>query len=71
MHLLETGNWIYDYPIPQTSLEEFVTTIAAGEEKDLFLKFIRKILTWDPKARATSDVLVEDQWLRTRVETLE
>ncbi|KAJ5956260.1 protein kinase [Penicillium viridicatum] len=44
-----TGNWVSELPIPKTSLEDFVTTIPPGEEKDQFLRFIRKILTWDPE----------------------
>lgn len=47
----------------QTSLEDFVTTIPPGKEKDLFLSFIRKILTWDPEARFTANELIRDEWL--------
>ncbi|PWY82057.1 kinase-like protein [Aspergillus heteromorphus CBS 117.55] len=50
----DDGNWTSDVPIPQTSLEEFVTTIPPGKEKEAFLRFIRKILTWDAEVRATS-----------------
>ncbi|KAF2813565.1 kinase-like protein [Mytilinidion resinicola] len=57
------GNWAYDYPIPKTSLEEFVTVIPPGEEKDLFLKYIRKQLTWDPEARVGSADIIFDDWL--------
>ncbi|PGH13045.1 hypothetical protein AJ79_03882 [Helicocarpus griseus UAMH5409] len=40
----EQGNWASDPPIPKTSFKDFVTTIPPGEEKDQFLRFIRKIL---------------------------
>ena len=50
-------------PIPQTSLEEFVTVIPPGEEKEVFLRFIRKMLTWDPEPRAPANELFEDEWL--------
>lgn len=50
-------------PIPKTTLEEFVTTIPPGEEKDRFLRFIRKILTWDPEVRADSYELMQDEWM--------
>ncbi|KAK9859592.1 Serine/threonine-protein kinase [Penicillium brevicompactum] len=43
------GNWVSELPVPKTSLEDFVTTIPPGEEKDQFLRFIRKILAWDPE----------------------
>ncbi|KAJ5515891.1 protein kinase domain-containing protein, partial [Penicillium freii] len=52
-----TGNWVSELPIPKTSLKDFVTTIPPGEEKDQFLRFIRKILTWDPEVRTL------DEWL--------
>ncbi|KAK2787077.1 hypothetical protein FQN51_003454 [Onygenales sp. PD_10] len=59
----EQGNWASEPPIPKTSFEAFVTTIPPGEEKDQFLRFIRKILTWDPEARANSYELIQDEWM--------
>lgn len=47
--------WVSELPVPKDSLEDFVTTIPSGEEKEQFLRFIRKILTWDPQVRATSN----------------
>ncbi|WEW60369.1 hypothetical protein PRK78_005854 [Emydomyces testavorans] len=49
-------------PIPKTSLEEFVTAIPPGEKKDRFLRFIRKLLTWDQKAREPANGIVYDDW---------
>ncbi|KAF9248005.1 hypothetical protein DTO013E5_5034 [Penicillium roqueforti] len=57
------GNWISEPPIPKTSLEDFVTTIPPGEEKYQFLRFIRKILTWDQEVRATANEIIPDEWL--------
>ncbi|KAI2726113.1 hypothetical protein CBS147332_3000 [Penicillium roqueforti] len=57
------GNWISEPPIPKTSLEDFVTTIPPGEEKDQFLRFIRKILIWDQEVRATANETIPDEWL--------
>ncbi|KAK2757613.1 hypothetical protein FQN54_004582 [Arachnomyces sp. PD_36] len=59
----EQGNWACELPIPNTSLENFVTTIPPGEEKDQFLRFIRRILTWDPEVRANSYELIQDEWM--------
>ncbi|KAM5473342.1 hypothetical protein MferCBS49748_001156, partial [Microsporum ferrugineum] len=59
----EQGNWVSEPPIPKTSFEDFVTTIPPGEEKDQFLRFIRKILVWDPKVRANSYELIQDEWM--------
>ncbi|MCJ1373452.1 hypothetical protein MMC20_004680 [Loxospora ochrophaea] len=66
----EKGNWASEPPIPKTSLEDFVTTIPPGEEKELFLKFIRKILTWDPEVRATANEIIPDEWLMRPLEEM-
>ncbi|GIZ46242.1 hypothetical protein CKM354_000937500 [Cercospora kikuchii] len=57
------GNWKSEPPIPTTSLEEFVTTIPLGEGKNLFLRFVRRVLTWDPDDRATTNEIFTDPWL--------
>ena len=57
------GGWIAEPPVRKTPLEDFVTVIPEIEERTLFLRFIRKILTWEPVARATSSELAEDEWL--------
>ncbi|KAG5287886.1 protein kinase [Histoplasma capsulatum G186AR] len=59
----EFGDWVSEPPIPETSFENFVTSIPPGEEKDQFLRFIRKILTWDPEVRANSYELIFDEWM--------
>lgn len=60
---LYVGDWVSEPPIPETSFENFVTSIPPGEEKDQFLRFIRKILTWDPEVRANSYELIFDEWM--------
>lgn len=64
------GNWVSEIPIPGTTFEDFVTTIPPGEEKDMFLKYIRKILTWDPEVRATSSEIIQDEWLMRPVDDM-
>ncbi|PGH11543.1 hypothetical protein AJ79_04801 [Helicocarpus griseus UAMH5409] len=59
----EQGNWISEPPISQTSFEEFVTKIPPGEEKGQFLRFMRKVLTWDQEARPTSNEVFLEEWL--------
>lgn len=34
----------------------------------MFLRFIRKVLTWDPEVRATSNELILDDWLMRPVD---
>jgi serine/threonine-protein kinase SRPK3 len=36
-----------------------------GEEKALFLKFVRRMLQWLPEDRDTAKELREDPWLRS------
>ncbi|KAK5168829.1 uncharacterized protein LTR77_006138 [Saxophila tyrrhenica] len=67
-----TGHWIWtkEYPIPEESLTDFVTAIPPCMEKDLFLKFVRSMLTWDPDIRLTANELAEDEWLMMLVEQM-
>lgn len=54
------GNWISELPIPEFSLEDWITAIPPGEEKDRFVRCMRRILVWDAMERATSsDLLIE------------
>jgi hypothetical protein len=58
-----TGRWSYDeLPIPEFSLEDWVTAIPKGEEKDKFISFIRRILKWEAMERPTSADLFFDPW---------
>ncbi|KAK0267606.1 hypothetical protein LTR91_014571 [Friedmanniomyces endolithicus] len=54
--------WICEIPIPAFSLEHFVTAIPPGTEKDKFLDYMRRILVWDGKQRATSSDLFHHEW---------
>lgn len=63
------GDRVSRTPLPQTSFEDFVNTIP-GEEKDMFLRFIRNILIWDPEARATTDEIIKDEWLMRPVDEM-
>lgn len=36
-----------------------------GEDKDLFIKFARRMLKWMPEERATAKELLDDPWLKT------
>lgn len=56
-----------EFRMPETSLEEFVTAIPPGDEKTKFLAFIRRMLTWDPEARAPSHELFSDAWFRSGI----
>ncbi|KAK2768826.1 hypothetical protein FQN54_000686 [Arachnomyces sp. PD_36] len=53
----ESGNWR-----DQTEESE---GILEGENKELFMKFMRKMLRWVPEERASAAELLEDEWMIT------
>ena len=60
----DAGNWKVSDPIPNISLESSEENLE-GENKILFLKFIRKMLRWVPEERHSAKQLLEDPWLRS------
>ncbi|TFK24551.1 kinase domain protein [Coprinopsis marcescibilis] len=48
---------------PRFTLDQLVTGVE-GSDKELFLRFMGKMLQWDPKDRHTAQQLLEDEWLR-------
>ena len=48
--------------MPEDSLEQS-QGIFEGEEKALFLAFIRKMVRWRPEERASARELMGDPWL--------
>lgn len=65
-----TGNWIADKhaKVPDTSLEE-VETRLEGQDKALFLPFIRSMLKWLPEERKTAKELLLGPWVNERLDT--
>ncbi|QPG94139.1 hypothetical protein C2857_004948 [Epichloe festucae Fl1] len=61
----EDGQWIADCPIPQGNSLEKAELVLAGKNKEMFLNFVRGMLTWRPEDRKTAKQLLEDPWLRT------
>ncbi|KAJ2913832.1 hypothetical protein MD484_g6588, partial [Candolleomyces efflorescens] len=51
-----------DVPSP-TTLEKLEQNLE-GEDQELFLSLMRKMLRWNPKMRHTPKQLLEDEWLR-------
>lgn len=56
------GNWKGAAPIPSTTLEQR-EEILQGEQQQLFLAFMRKMLQWRPEERSSARELLADQWL--------
>lgn len=47
-------------------LEQRETTLAGDdktEDRELFLRFMRKMLQWEPEKRSSARELVEDEWI--------
>jgi len=58
------GNWIAneDATVPSVSLESLEERLT-GQDKDLFIQFMRSMLKWLPEERRTAKQLLEDPWL--------
>jgi len=61
MHLA-TGNWRGATEVRKGNLEEAEKWLE-GEEKKLFLDFVRKMLKWKPEERSSAKDLLDDLWL--------
>lgn len=62
---LKTGKWTADVPIPQGNSLEKAERVLSGRSKEMFLNFVRGMLTWRPEDRKTAKELLEDPWLNT------
>lgn len=47
----------------QVPLEERETTLEGHEEREAFLRFMRKMLQWEPGKRSSAKELAEDEWI--------
>ena len=61
MHMA-TGKWRGAAEVPKGTLEEAEKRLE-GEEKKLFLGFVRKMLKWKPEERSSAKDLLDDFWL--------
>lgn len=61
---MSIGNWKSHVEIPEESLDDRVTRLE-GDRKRLFLRFLRKMLSWVPGERPSArELLMEDEWVR-------
>lgn len=58
------GQWKSAMKIPDLSLEDSEEYLD-GENKRMFLQFVRKMLRWDPEERQSARELLTDPWLTT------
>nr|XP_001399366.2 protein kinase domain protein [Aspergillus niger CBS 513.88] len=59
----ENGNWKCLADIPEQSITSRETQLD-GDNKKLFLQFLRKALCWLPEERPSARELIMDEWLR-------
>ncbi|KAI5276006.1 protein kinase [Aureobasidium subglaciale] len=56
------GNWIGTVPIPNQTLETCEDRFL-GEDKELLLQLVRKVLRWVPEERPSAEGLFDDEFL--------
>lgn len=62
---ISTGKWKQDLEIPTgVSLEESGEFID-GQNKEMFMAFMRGMLQWRPEDRKTAKELLQDPWLNS------
>ena len=67
----DAGEWTCVHPdirVPHLKLEEQEKVLReAGVDNTPFLRFLRRILVWEPERRATASELLADPWLASVV----
>jgi hypothetical protein len=65
--LHNSGEWAAGIRVPEARpLEVRETTLAqegSTEDREAFLRFMRKMLQWEPENRSTARELAEDEWI--------
>lgn len=51
----------------QIPLEERETTLEGAAEREAFLRFMRKMLQWEPEKRSSAKDLAEDEWIHSHM----
>ncbi|KAG6092785.1 hypothetical protein E4U14_000546 [Claviceps sp. LM454 group G7] len=59
----DIGEFCAGIPIPESKPLEQRETVLEGEDRDCFLRFMRKMLQWDPEKRSSAKELAEDEWV--------
>lgn len=60
-----TGKWQSEVSIPDTTTLEENENFLEGENKEVFLNFVRGMLQWRPEDRKTAKQLLQDPWLNS------
>ncbi|PLB53826.1 kinase-like protein [Aspergillus steynii IBT 23096] len=63
----EEGEFCAGIPLQdRTPLEQRETTLT-GEDKEAFLRLVRKMVQWEPGKRSSARELAEDEWIRANL----
>ncbi|KAG6197735.1 hypothetical protein E4U50_007833 [Claviceps purpurea] len=54
--------------IPESRPLEQRETVLEGEDRDCFLRFMKKMLQWEPEKRSSAKELLEDEWIRKHLD---
>ena len=66
---LFTGKWKQDIAVPTNrSLETSELFLLEGRNKELFMNLMRGMLQWRPEDRKTAKDLLQDPWLKDRID---
>ncbi|KAG6242750.1 hypothetical protein E4U25_003057 [Claviceps purpurea] len=59
----DAGEFCAGISIPESKPLEQRETVLEGEDRECFLRFMRKMLQWDPEKRSSAKELAEDEWV--------
>lgn len=60
------GQWRDEIPLPDPMSLEKSEENLEGSKKEAFVRFVRKMVQWQPEDRQTAHQLLEDDWLSGR-----
>ncbi|OAA43706.1 serine threonine protein kinase, CMGC group [Metarhizium rileyi] len=60
----DDGSFIGDIPLPSPAPLEKIESSLEGEARELFLRFMRKMLQWEARNRSSAKELLQDEWIR-------
>ncbi|KAI1077700.1 kinase-like domain-containing protein [Whalleya microplaca] len=50
--------------VPEAVTLRNIETSLEGQDKELFLRFMQRMLQWEPEKRSSAQELIEDEWVR-------
>ncbi|KAK7513784.1 kinase-like domain-containing protein [Phyllosticta citriasiana] len=62
------GDFCAGIPIPESAPLEHRVSSLEGEDKECFLRLMRKMLQWEPEKRSSARELAEDEWILKHTE---